>query len=94
MKESLKESTMRLMFAAAAMLIASSLTGEAKADPYRWCAEYGGGRGGGTNCYFMTLGQCRAAVSGVGGFCSPNNFYDGAPVTTGESASRRSRRSR
>jgi len=68
---------MRLMFAAAAMLIASSLTGEAKADPYRWCAEYGGGRGGGTNCYFLTLEQCRAAVSGNGGFCRPNTFYTG-----------------
>jgi len=49
----------------------------AKADPYRWCAEYGGGRGGGTNCYFMTLGQCRAAISGLGGFCRPNTFYTG-----------------
>jgi len=68
---------MRLMFAAAAMLIASSLTGEAKADPYRWCAEYGGGRGGGTNCYFMTIEQCRAAISGNGGFCRPNTFYTG-----------------
>jgi hypothetical protein len=49
----------------------------AKADPYRWCAEYGGGRGGGTNCYFVTLGQCRAAISGMGGFCRPNTFYTG-----------------
>ena len=50
----------------------------AKADPYRWCAEYGGGRGGGgTNCYFLTLGQCRAAISGNGGFCGPNTFYTG-----------------
>lgn len=48
------------------------------ADPYRWCAEYGGGRsGGGTNCYFMTPQQCRAAVSGTGGFCRPNTFYTG-----------------
>lgn len=68
---------MRLMFAAAAMLIASSVMGEAKADPYRWCAEYGGGRGGGTNCYFVTIEQCRAAISGNGGFCRPNNFYTG-----------------
>ena len=50
----------------------------AQADPYRWCAEYGGGRGGGgTNCYFMTFGQCQAAISGVGGFCRPNPFYTG-----------------
>ncbi len=68
---------MRLMFAGLAMLIASSMTDAAKADPYRWCAEYGGGRGGGTNCYFMTLQQCQAAVSGNGGFCRPNGYYTG-----------------
>jgi len=66
-----------LAIAAFAVLIAGSLTDQAKADPYRWCAEYGGGRGGGTNCYFMTLGQCRAAISGLGGFCRPNTFYTG-----------------
>jgi len=56
----------------------------ASADPYRWCAEYGGMRGGGgTNCYFMTLQQCRAAVSGVGGFCRPNQFYTGRDRTVG-----------
>jgi hypothetical protein len=49
---------------------------QAQADPYRWCAQYSG-RGGPTNCYFMTIGQCQAAVSGVGGFCRPNPFYTG-----------------
>ena len=68
---------MRLAITAFAILVASSLTGEAKADPYRWCAEYGGGRGGGTNCYFMTIEQCRAAISGNGGFCRQNGFYTG-----------------
>jgi len=61
----------------------------AKADPYRWCAQYGNSDDGGTNCYFMTLEQCRAAISGNGGFCTPNNFYNGAPVTTGEEVTRR-----
>ena len=62
----------------------------AKADPYRWCAEYGGFRGGGgTNCYFATLEQCRAAVSGVGGFCRPNPFYTGSDRTVGRGRSRR-----
>ena len=60
-----------------------------QADPYRWYAEYGGGRGGGTNCYFVTLEQCRATVSGNGGFCRQNGFYDGRPVTP-EAQSRRS----
>ena len=62
-------------------------TGPAHADPYRWCAQYGGR--GGTNCYFVNLEQCRAAISGNGGFCTPNNFYDGRPVVTPEDGPRR-----
>ena len=62
----------------------------AKADPYRWCAQYGPSEDGGTNCYFVTLEQCRAAISGAGGYCTPNNFYNGAPVSS-EDAPRRSR---
>jgi hypothetical protein len=70
---------LRLAIAVLVTLVAGSLIDSAKADPYRWCAQYsGGGRGGGgTNCYFMTFGQCQAAVSGVGGFCRPNPFYTG-----------------
>jgi len=60
------------------VLACGTLCGPAQADPYRWCAEYGGGRGGGgTNCYFVTIQQCRAAVSGTGGFCRRNTFYTG-----------------
>ena len=33
-----------------------------------WCANY---RAGGQNCGFATMAQCRAAISGVGGFCTP-----------------------
>jgi hypothetical protein len=69
---------MRLVIAVLVTLVAGSLIDSAKADPYRWCAQYSGGRsGGGTNCYFMTFGQCQAAISGVGGFCRPNPFYTG-----------------
>jgi Protein of unknown function (DUF3551) len=47
-------------------------------DPYAWCAEYGGGgRGGGTNCYFKTFQQCQWAISGNGGTCRRNLFYTG-----------------
>lgn len=54
------------------------------ADPYRWCAQYSGGMGGGgTNCGFITLQQCRETVSGIGGFCVPNQFYTGPDRTTG-----------
>jgi len=74
-------------FVSLPMLFASS-TGPAAADPYRWCAQYGPDGDGGTNCYFLTLEQCQAAVSGNGGFCTPNNFYTGPAAADG---SRRSR---
>ena len=38
-----------------------------------WCADYSGPAGG-TNCGFYSLGQCRAAVSGIGGFCRPSPY--------------------
>jgi hypothetical protein len=89
---------MRTIVAFVFALIVTTAFEPAHADPYRWCAEYSGGGegGGGTNCYFVTLEQCRAAASGNGGFCRPNNFYDGRPVTTpGESYPRsRNRRAR
>ena len=75
---------MRIILAALAVLIVASATDTAKADPYRWCAQYSGKDGGSQNCYFVTIEQCRAAVSGVGGFCGPNPFYDGRPVVTPE----------
>jgi Protein of unknown function (DUF3551) len=45
-------------------------------DPYPWCAQYSGSAGGATNCGFLTIEQCRATVSGIGGFCAPNQFYN------------------
>lgn len=70
-----------------AVLSAATMVEPAHADPYQWCAEYGGGfrGGGGTNCYFMTLQQCRAAISGNGGFCRRNTFYTG-PERNGRSS--------
>ena len=64
----------------------------ANADPYRWCAMYRAK--GATNCYFVTLQQCQAAIAGMGGFCQPNNFYDGRPVLTAEDSLRRRSRVR
>jgi Protein of unknown function (DUF3551) len=40
--------------------------GTASADPYKWCAVESGG---GTNCGFVTIEQCRATISGMGGTC-------------------------
>jgi hypothetical protein len=45
-------------------------------DPYRWCAVYSGRMGGSSNCGFLTWQQCMATVSGIGGFCQPNQFYN------------------
>ena len=45
-------------------------------DPYPWCAVYSGDAGGASNCGFLTIEQCRATVSGIGGFCEPNQFYN------------------
>jgi hypothetical protein len=45
-------------------------------DNTRWCAQYSGRSGGATNCGFFTIEQCRATVSGIGGFCVPNQFYN------------------
>ena len=84
---------MRRFFFFAFLVTLAASSQSAKADPYRWCAVYGGGAfGGGTNCYFLAIEQCRAAISGNGGFCTPNNFYDGRAVTTPEHGVRRTRR--
>lgn len=79
------------------LLLLGPLSQPAHADPYRWCAVYGGFRGGGSqNCYFLTYQQCYAQIQGVGGFCTPNPFYDGKPVRTPEDGDlpRRKRRPR
>jgi hypothetical protein len=59
---------------------------------YPWCAQYGGGEnGGGRNCGFSTLEQCRATVSGIGGSCEPNLFYPGSASDTSQSKHKRKR---
>jgi hypothetical protein len=66
-----------IAFGAASMFLA--FAGTAHAESYRWCAYYSGGfAGGGTNCGFVTLSQCRATISGAGGYCEPNPRYSGA----------------
>ena len=91
---SLKTNLIRAAFAAICLsTFVGAAPQPAKADPYRWCAEYsGGGQGGGRNCYFLTIEQFRWAVSGVGGSCNINPFYDGRPVVTPEDGVRVKRR--
>jgi hypothetical protein len=82
---------MRTILAAIVMLVSATVAASAQADPYRWCADYGGWRGGGaSNCYFMTIEQCRATISGVGGTCRPNPFYTG-PAQKSQSRSKQKR---
>jgi hypothetical protein len=71
---------LRILPALASLAVLVPLS--AHADPYRWCAQYGARGGGGTNCGFVTLEQCRATVSGIGGFCVPNQFYTGPTRST------------
>ena len=80
---------MRMAFIALLLLAAGSTFEPAQADPYRWCAHYSGNGGNGSNCYFMTLEQCRWAISGVGGSCAPNPFYDGRPIDAPAARSKR-----
>jgi len=88
------EVTMRIAFAII-LLAAAAPFDTAKSDPYRWCADYGGGgMGPGRNCYFITLEQCRWAISGNGGCCVLNPFYDGRPVVMPEDGVRVKRRPR
>ena len=71
--------TVALLVAVAlpAALAATSARGyERPYDPYPWCAAYGGDMSGASNCGFLTWEQCMATVSGVGGACEPNQFYN------------------
>jgi Protein of unknown function (DUF3551) len=70
-----RETFMRRIYLALAGFAAIFMAGTASADPYKWCANYS--MRGGSNCGFVTLEQCRATVSGIGGFCSANQFYTG-----------------
>jgi len=84
---------MRIAIAAVFSLMIVSAAAPAKADPYRWCAQYGGYGGGGVeSCWYVTLEQCRAAVSGIGGFCRESGWYDGRPVSTDGPLPKRHRR--
>jgi len=55
---------------------------------YPWCAQYGE-PGGARNCGFATYGQCRAALSGNGGYCEENPTY--RPTASAAPASRKPR---
>ena len=74
----MRSGTIVLAMVTLMVMLALSVTGayERPYDPYPWCAVYGGKESSGINCGFLTLEQCRAAISGVGGSCEPNQFYN------------------
>ncbi len=64
-----------LLFVLGILAGTAAIGTRADAQNYPWCAIYGGGMGGATNCGFTTFQQCMATVSGMGGFCQPNTQY-------------------
>mgnify|MGYP002651216763 FL=1 len=78
--------TLTGMAALGIILVAGTVPGHA--GQYHWCANDGQSRSGGMSCYYTTLDQCRAAVSGSGAFCMPN-YAD--PEPQGNSSARRRR---
>ncbi len=74
-----------------ALLLPGAAHAQVKADPYRWCADFGGRGGGGTSCYYTSFAQCQRELLGRGGFCRPNPFYTGARRTTDGYGKRRYR---
>ena len=68
-------------------LIATALLGETQIgnaqSPYShpWCSISSGDAGGGTrSCYYETLQQCMATLSGIGGNCVERPYYHAQPT--------------
>jgi hypothetical protein len=72
---------MRMMMIAVLTVLGTSSAIAASPDPYRWCAERSDGS---SNCYFLTLEQCRAASR----YCRENLFYSPAPAGQSRARSR------
>jgi hypothetical protein len=67
-------------------------TAPAAAQNYPWCADYGDIGDGGSNCGFVSFAQCQATISGIGGSCRRNPFYDREPRAEGRDSRRYDRR--
>ena len=62
--------------------LAVTFAGESRAHGrpiYPWCAFYNAA-GGIDECLYFDIVQCRASVSGVGGFCYQNPRFVEAPA--------------
>jgi uncharacterized protein DUF3551 len=82
--------TLLLIAAASAFALAAGAEPSRAEITYPWCAQYGGFDTGGRNCGFSTYDQCRAAISGNGGYCEQNPMY--RPMPDAQYAPRRPRR--
>ena len=63
---------MRVMLIALSILAALAIGSCVEAQTYPWCALY---TKNSASCSFVTLEQCMADVSGIGGFCQKNDWY-------------------
>ena len=63
-----------MIFGVAVVAAGAGLSAVAQAQNYPWCAFYDTGDQA-INCGFVSREQCMATVSGIGGFCMPNNTY-------------------
>jgi hypothetical protein len=71
-----------LLLGATLLCAIGSVSTRADAQNYPWCAVLNMGDWS-SNCGFVTEQQCRASVSGIGGFCMRNTTFvppEGAPV--------------
>jgi len=86
---------MKILIAAAACVAGIMLTGAGTAQAevvYPWCAHYGKhDEGGSGNCGFTSFRQCMATVSGTGGYCARNPFYQPDEVYEDQPRHRRRR---
>src|SRR5438132_4361408 len=69
----IEEAFMRAIPMTAITFAALLLSGNVARADGSWCAQYGTGFSG-KNCGFYSFEQCRASVSGIGGFCQRNVF--------------------
>ena len=67
---------LRIMLVGAALLAATQASQAQSAYDYPWCAQYTD-KVGGQACYYATLAQCMATMSGIGGNCVQNPGYRG-----------------
>jgi hypothetical protein len=63
-----------LLLGATLLCAIGGLSTRADAQNYPWCAVLNMGDWS-SNCGFVTEQQCRASVSGIGGFCMRNTTY-------------------